>query len=498
MPLVDSLDSFTLNHQTMRLLKKMLVVVLALGIVLSSCKKDELIYPKSPQPNQSGQSSDLQKLLSLKEVPKEIKSSLELTDYSFKTLASANEVWMVALKMGTKGFKHSKIIVVAQANDVVFRLLSYDYNDSTYQRGNFKTFTGTITTFDKKFKKIGSMKFKNGVRYDEGSQNCPTCSIVPAPMPALEPGDPYIDWCSIMPSLCHSGGDGSGGGGSDNQGLEPPGDGGGDCNCYPQVIINLSSLLPISDSQKDWLTTNYNRAFEIYNYLQTTTQASASRIAMDHLNAMMNSSDYLNFVVRHVQNGDPSKIWWEDIAWVNDHNNFSLNIDNVPVEPDLTAAEWLLILQNPAAAALVSVNRGYAEQQTVARFGNNGINDRSDAFRHCFFAALNTLTWIVGADLARRFAEAHETGTLLPRFQLEFDMDTFNNNVGINYGQGHSSLISLDHLGQDIMGLVNNGTLRHLRPLTTPQTDQNFWNADENLATHGIIFGTTQMVPTNQ
>jgi len=69
-----------------------------------------------------------------------------------------------------------------------------------------------------------------------------------------------------------------------------------------------------------------------------------------------------------------------------------------------------------------------ATKETIRRFGVNGRNDPSDAFRHCYFSAL--LTRDIGYSNARFFMEAHELIAGNPDFQ----MDMHNNSKGFRIG----------------------------------------------------------------
>jgi hypothetical protein len=64
-------------------------------------------------------------------------------------------------------------------------------------------------------------------------------------------------------------------------------------------------------------------------------------------------------------------------------------------------------------------------------------------------------------------------------------MDQFNNGVGISKGQQYSSQ-SDDNIADIIQASLFNGELRYLSPLDFPHYF------------HGIISGTTTLIPTNQ
>ncbi len=78
----------------------------------------------------------------------------------------------------------------------------------------------------------------------------------------------------------------------------------------------------------------------------------------------------------------------------------------------------------------IEENARKATHETVRRFGHNGYNDASDAFRHCYYSAL--LTRDIGLSNARFFMEAHELFEGNPL--NEFRMDMQNNHIGFRLG----------------------------------------------------------------
>ncbi len=166
-------------------------------------------------------------------------------------------------------------------------------------------------------------------------------------------------------------------------------------------------------------------------------------------------------------------------AWVE-----ALNIFTPTENPsfwDLTSEEKTLCSLYPKIALKILPNKKIAEQKTKDIMGHSGHNDKSDAFRHAYFNALNAL--YAGRYYANLFGEAHETNTPLNK-ALEKQMDLFNNSVGQYYGENVSPLNpDTSPLEVKIKRALDNGELRYLKPL-----DQN----------NEIIPGITQIVPTNQ
>lgn len=101
----------------------------------------------------------------------------------------------------------------------------------------------------------------------------------------------------------------------------------------------------------------------------------------------------------------------------------------------LTPQEQSYIKRHPHHAFSIKEAKELAFKETVKRFGKNGHNDRSDAFRHCFWSAL--LASEIGYSGALNFTTAHESSpTNDPR---EKEMDLHNNHVGLNIGRTPSS-----------------------------------------------------------
>jgi hypothetical protein len=99
--------------------------------------------------------------------------------------------------------------------------------------------------------------------------------------------------------------------------------GGGGGTGYPTVVNQLTAILNLTSSQANWLAQDehLNRAFEIYSYLQNSTETNKNQLSIDHINRMMNDPDYLLFVVNHAATGDPYTIWWEDDTFLSSYGS---------------------------------------------------------------------------------------------------------------------------------------------------------------------------------
>src|SRR5688572_20220382 len=103
---------------------------------------------------------------------------------------------------------------------------------------------------------------------------------------------------------------------------------------------------------------------------------------------------------------------------------------------NLTPAEKAVIAamaSNPLTMAkipFIKMSKDTAYNETIKRFGRNGRNDRTDAFRHCFWSSI--LSRDIGYFWAKAFTDAHETNPDNPADEKE--MDLHNNSVGLKIG----------------------------------------------------------------
>jgi hypothetical protein len=98
---------------------------------------------------------------------------------------------------------------------------------------------------------------------------------------------------------------------------------------------------------------------------------------------------------------------------------------------NLTPAEKVYIGLHPEHALIIKNSKDTAFNETSRRFGHNGHNDRTDAFRHCFWSAI--LARDIGYMNALWFTTAHESGPGNP--PDEKAMDLHNNGVGAKIGR---------------------------------------------------------------
>ena len=116
---------------------------------------------------------------------------------------------------------------------------------------------------------------------------------------------------------------------------------------------------------------------------------------------------------------------------------------------NLTPQEQQYIRSNPHHSFAIKASKEAAFAETKKQFGLNGRNDRSDAFRHCFWSAM--LTRDLGYQNALRFTNAHESDPRNP--PQEKAMDLHNNSVGLSIGKTGGSNTQLS--GRCMAALLN-------------------------------------------
>ena len=132
----------------------------------------------------------------------------------------------------------------------------------------------------------------------------------------------------------------------------------------------------------------------------------------------------------------------------------------------LTPAEKAVIASmasNPLTAVkipLIKMSKDTAFNETTRRFGFNGRNDQSDAFRHCFWSSV--LSRDIGYFWAKAFTDAHETNPDNPPDEKE--MDLHNNSVGLKIGFYYFIPDSNSSLSDKCYKALQNGELKVINP----------------------------------
>jgi hypothetical protein len=248
-----------------------------------------------------------------------------------------------------------------------------------------------------------------------------------------------------------------------------------------QQLDDIGSDLGLSEAKKLFLSsTDFLKAQVVImntymdRVLPNETIDEKKEKLNKHIEELQINPDYYNLVQGHFNNGDPNLMWWEDSNWLDNPNNFNLDIDYNGLQYDkLTEAEKQLIITHPINAARIKANVSTAFAYTEQMMGAGpGLNNKKDAFRHAFFNAINTrdcfanisvVNPMSASQVVRAFAEAHES-EVPSVLILEKNMDLFNNEIGISYC-GNCYSTSSSSIANAIKTKLDNGELKYLNPL---------------------------------
>jgi hypothetical protein len=339
--------------------------------------------------------------------------------------------------------------------------------------------------------------FKNSDTVQEAIYECPPgncCEIIPDVSPSTG-WDIYIT--TIIPCPSSDGGGYGGGGDSPSYPTNPGGEPSSNPNPagdiplgfvnYDGIFISnptspvttmgeqpaypdgsetaseflINTLTPLSTAQKQWIEATENSAevAEILDFLSSEGRKTEAKNFAISLIKSYESNSFEEFLNQSLFVQDPYNTW-----------------------KNLTQAEKDLIVSFPYDAWAIWNNRPIAVQATISKFGFSSRNDKSDAFRHAYFNAINTMD--VGSYSSEKFSTAHESENP-SHLILEKQMDLFNNSIGhdvqINY-PNHSDSQLIEDIYQELL----DGNLRYLSPLD-PVVYPNFG-----------INSQTQLIPTDQ
>lgn len=101
----------------------------------------------------------------------------------------------------------------------------------------------------------------------------------------------------------------------------------------------------------------------------------------------------------------------------------------------LNEEERNYVLMNPVRSYVIKECKDDAEHETERRFGYNGRNDETDAFRHCMWSGL--ISKRISHSEAMKFTTMHEMQD--GNDFSEKSMDLHNNKVGAEIGQNVGS-----------------------------------------------------------
>jgi hypothetical protein len=330
-------------------------------------------------------------------------------------------------------------------------------------------------------------------------------------------------WVATSGSGGGTGGNSGGGPGGPGGGSGGGGTSGGGTGWVPNVadITEIADLLTaalqLDGNQRNWLELHPYLAIDLLNYVQNSNNRNEIQISREHLDQLMTDVDYLGFIENYNTNTSTTLMWWENTAWLDNSNNFKLNVDDQSY--DLNSEEKLLCTLFPVQAYRIFKNVNIAYNKTDEYMGIQlrGLNDKKDAFRHAFFNAINTRSVSIGtrdipergifnepvpkATIVRMFANAHESN-VPPLLYLEKNMDLFNNEVGIGIFENCQSCNGFtDNIVAGIvLSRLVQGELRHIFPLNYVTSKDYDGNKDGyqdcTNCLDGILPNST-IIPTN-
>ena len=303
---------------------------------------------------------------------------------------------------------------------------------------------------------------QNSGRGNAHSRTCVTVTLC-VPVLVLTGGERCFDVIYCFGTNGSSGGSPTPGGWNDspNQGTASSSSsgssnsGGGSTwgNNQPAVVLGeltnearqFLTAKGFTSNDMDYVSGFPDIAAQIFDYLAVDGSANAAELCKLHIKECTENSAYkFQNIQQKPQLGTE--------AWA-----MMLRFDEEPANP----SEILVAIRYPQAALIVQANAELARQETVRRFGLNGTDDNSDAFRHAYWNAINSGSANVGQGVAKEFADAHETGG--NNTEIARQMDLFNNDVGRNIGNGLLAIPIRDaRYSNAIWDALNNGLLRRI------------------------------------
>jgi hypothetical protein len=104
----------------------------------------------------------------------------------------------------------------------------------------------------------------------------------------------------------------------------------------------------------------------------------------------------------------------------------------------------------------INSNADLATTMTISIYGMNGKGDKSDAFRHALWQALNVQD--VGKSFTQKWSDAHEYSTPAGEVRTDLYMDIHNNDVGIEIGKNNPDATP-EELSEIILNRIDKGDL---------------------------------------
>ena len=206
------------------------------------------------------------------------------------------------------------------------------------------------------------------------------------------------------------------------------------------IAKKIAGILGLNSTERSWLNRqDETTVLSIESILDENNSVESKAFAKALITARINDN-YDDFFNLEIFTQDPYNVW-----------------------KNLSQDEKALTSLYPYFAYKIWKNRKPAEDATRLKFGGNFRNDKSDAFRHAFYNALNAQG--INKEIVRLFSNAHESE--VPQSEIiEKEMDLFNNGIGIKFGNDNENLDYnqlIDAIYQKIIGgelkYIKNGVL---------------------------------------
>lgn len=144
----------------------------------------------------------------------------------------------------------------------------------------------------------------------------------------------------------------------------------------------------------------------------------------------------------------------------------------------LNSLEQALFNANPTNGFKACLAGKEAQDYTIYKFGKNGHNDKTDAFRHAAWN-INIIGFTDDIYFAKEWTDAHEDGALSQPYE-EYHMDLNNNSVGRMAAKsaGVSTSSSITTVRNVIDTAYKSGNLQYINPSTKQLVYFTGYNSD--------------------
>ena len=114
-------------------------------------------------------------LLNINELPDAIKKGFNLSYYHYYQNSPDNQLWVISLQNGTAGFNTANAVISLKAKQFSIMILSFTYNATAYNKNDFSTYTGSVSIYNQKLKKVKDLFYDKGILKKISNLSCTTC-----------------------------------------------------------------------------------------------------------------------------------------------------------------------------------------------------------------------------------------------------------------------------------------------------------------------------------